>query len=236
MPIYDRPGQTLAAEFDTTTGLSTRRCITPGQASRRDRVVTDAAVRSVPAGTLEQRERDRRVHNQQSAGRRRAPAHSSGTAMTWRVRRARGMIAGVPAATRRRLGAQERFYVGRRPEQTEVFVVTLRNVERLRPRAHRRDAAFEWGSAADPSSAELAFAILCHTTRREPPERVCAQFHVDVVASLPHAGFVLGCDDVALWLAAEQRDAETWRPATRPRRRRVKAVLSHLGAGLTRGA
>jgi hypothetical protein len=77
--------------------------------------------------------------------------------------------------------------------------------------------------------------MLRDATRRAPPEHVYAQFHGEVVASLPHAGFVLSCDDIALWLAAGQQDPDSWRPARSPEgRRRAEKVLALLGAGLGR--
>ena len=91
----------------------------------------------------------------------------------------------------------KRFYVGRRAGRTEVYVVTPCDVEPLRPRVHRSDAAFAWGSDADPGGIELAFAILCRAGRGKPRDRVCTQFHDEVIAALPHAGFVLDGDDVA---------------------------------------
>jgi hypothetical protein len=91
-----------------------------------------------------------------------------------------------------------------------VYVVTPRDVERLRPPGQ---AAFQWGSAAPAAHVDLAYALLRHTTRREPPKHVVAQLHAEVVASLPHPGFVLGCDDIALWLADERRDPQSWPPA-----------------------
>jgi hypothetical protein len=121
-------------------------------------------------------------------------------------------------------GAQGRFYVGRRSARTEVYVVTLCDVEHLRPRM--RGPEFSWGPAAAPGGAELAFAILGDVTRREPSEQLCARFELDVLASLPRAGFVLGRDDVVLWLAVEQRDAGTEPPAARRAGGRLEDALA----------
>ena len=137
-------------------------------------------------------------------------------------------------ATPRRPGAQQRFYVGRRAEGAEVYVVTRRDVKRLRPAGGRSGAGFAWGAAVERGGAELASAVLRHTTGREPPEPVCDLFWVEVVASLPQAGFVLGCDDVALWLAAEQRDPEIWPRARTGLRRRLAGVLAAIAASFTR--
>lgn len=137
-----------------------------------------------------------------------------------------------PTTRRRRSNAQERFYVGRRAKRTEVYAVTLHDVERLRPIGGCHDAAaFDWGPAAGRGGAELAAVVLRHTTGRRPPEPACAQFHAEVVAALPAAGFVVGCDDVALWLAAAEHDPRTWRRAKRrTRRRRLANALATLGS------
>jgi hypothetical protein len=115
-----------------------------------------------------------------------------------------------------RRGAQDRFYVGRRAEQAEVYVVTRRDVERLPGLEVRSSAESAWGSAAGLRGRELAVAVLRHTT------------------GLPDAGFVIGCDDVALWLAAHERDPQTWRRAAGPfLRRRLTSVLAGLGTAFT---
>jgi hypothetical protein len=132
--------------------------------------------------------------------------------MTWRASPGRSTTFGTPAAAAPpRARVPKRFYVGRRSETAEAYVVTSRKVERLRPRAHCADAAFDWASDAGPGAIELAFAILRDATRRRPPEPACVQFQADVLASVPWAGFVLGCDDVARWLAGESRGTRTWR-------------------------
>jgi hypothetical protein len=116
-----------------------------------------------------------------------------------------------------------------------VYVVTRRDVERLRPAVERGDAGFAWGADVDRGGARLALAILRHATGREPPEPVCDLFWVEVVSSLPRAGFVLGCDDIALWLAAEQHDPEIWRRATTGGlRRRLAGVLAVISASFRR--
>jgi hypothetical protein len=134
-----------------------------------------------------------------------------------------------------RRGAQERFYVGRRAEGTEVYVVTRRDVERLRPAGERSAAVFAWGADVERGGAELAWAMLRHATGREPPEPVSDKFWVEVVASLPHAGFVLGGDDIALWLAAEQGHPELWRRVKAGgMRRRLAGVLAAISASFRR--
>jgi hypothetical protein len=140
-------------------------------------------------------------------------------------------------SARPRRRGQARFYVGRRGERSEVYVVTLRDVERLRTPGPCSDAAFEWGGHAERGGAKLAFAILSDMTGRQPPDPVCAQFDDEVVALLPDPGFVLGCDDIALWLAAARRDPGTWRRAAVPGGRRRRAgALALLGALVARRA
>jgi hypothetical protein len=122
--------------------------------------------------------------------------------------------------SRRRSDAGERFYVGRRSARTEVYLVTRRDAEPLRHPVGD-DFSFEWGRDAGPGGIELARAILRDATRCDPPDQVCAQFHAEVIASLPHAGFVLSCDDVALCLALGLHEPATWRfsPVSGGRRR-----------------
>ena len=147
--------------------------------------------------------------------------------MSRRAPRFRATTAGAPAATPRHRVAQEHFYVGRRAGRPEVYIVTRRDVEPLRPPTKRGDATFAWGSDARHAGADLAFAILSHATGRQPPERVCDQFCAEVVTSLPDAGFVVGCDDIDLWLAAQHRAPETWRRAPgRGVRRRLADALA----------
>jgi hypothetical protein len=131
---------------------------------------------------------------------------------------------------RRHCGAGERFYVGRRSARTEVYVVTRRDVEPLRHALRDDDAAFEWSRDRGAGGMDLASAILRDATGCEPLESVCARFHAEVIASLPHAGFVLSRDDVVLCLAAELHDAATRRfsPA-QGGRRRIAGLLARVG-------
>ena len=128
--------------------------------------------------------------------------------------------------------SRRQFYVGRRTGRAEVYVVTRSDVEPLRPGAHRSDAAFAWGPNADPRNIDLALAMLCHAGRPKP--RDCARFQDEVLAALPHGGFVLDADDVALWLAAKQRGPEARQPATRAGPGRVDDLLGLLCAGIAR--
>jgi hypothetical protein len=152
--------------------------------------------------------------------------------MSRRTARDRASDADPPAVgRRRRSGAQERFYVGRRAERAEVYVVTLRDVDRLRPPSGHGYTAFDWGPAAERRGAELAAFVLGHTTGRRAPEPACAQFDLEVVAALPDAGFVIGCDDVALWLTAAGHDPAKWRHAeSRGLRHLLAGALATLGS------
>jgi len=106
----------------------------------------------------------------------------------------------TPAPARRgRAGAPERYYVGRRPERTEVYVVSRAELEPLAHLSYQGDAAFDWGCLTD-GALELAFAMLVHSTESRPPDLVCQAFCGEVVASLDRASFVLGHGDIALWL------------------------------------
>lgn len=95
--------------------------------------------------------------------------------------------------------ASERYYVGRRSHDTEVYVVAGTNVGRLARPGYRSDSAFDWGGVT-AGSLELAFALLAHATERRPPDPICLIFQAGVVARLDRAGFVLGDGDIALWL------------------------------------
>lgn len=71
----------------------------------------------------------------------------------------------TPAPARRgRAGAPERYYVGRRPERTEVYVVSRAELEPLAHLSYQGDAASDWGCLTD-GALELAFAMLVHSTR-----------------------------------------------------------------------
>lgn len=109
----------------------------------------------------------------------------------------------------------ERCYVGRRPAATEVYVVTRSDVERLAHRAHRSREAFDWGRES-PGAFELAFAVLADTAESEPTDLVCAAFRAEVIARLDNNSFVLGADEIALWLLTafgEPTDPQAQRPS-----------------------
>lgn len=97
-----------------------------------------------------------------------------------------------------------RYYVGRRPRETEVHVVTAATVEPVEHLRYRSEAPFDWGTST-AGALELAFALLVDTARSRPPDPVCKAFLSDVVALLEHDGFVLEAGDVALWLLTASR-------------------------------
>ena len=100
-------------------------------------------------------------------------------------------------ARRRGLQAPVRYYVGRRPAQTEVYVVQRSELEPLAHLAYRSDAAFDWGGATE-GALELAFAMLAHATQTRPTDLVCEAFcHRGGHPVGPRQGFVLGHGDIA---------------------------------------
>ncbi|WP_259314433.1 hypothetical protein [Capillimicrobium parvum] len=130
--------------------------------------------------------------------------------VSWPALWFRELMTGVP--NRRWSGTRRAFHAGRRPERTEVYVVTAGDAQRLWSRGEGGDA-FGWGPAADRGGARRAVAILDHATRRQSPEDVCTRFHANGIASLLRPGCVLDIDDIDLWLAAEECDPQRWRPA-----------------------
>jgi len=106
----------------------------------------------------------------------------------------------APTVTRtRRSRPSERYYVGRRPRDTEVYIVTVTEAEPLDHLRYKSTAAFDWGDLT-AGALELAFAILAHITDSRPPDPICQTFWAEVVACLDRAGFVLGDGDIARWL------------------------------------
>jgi hypothetical protein len=136
-----------------------------------------------------------------------------------------GRVAPAAARTRRSRGS-ERYYVGRRPHETEVYVVRGTEIERLAHPGYQSNAAFDWGERT-AGALELAFAMLAHTTDSRPPHPICLTFWTDVVACLDRAGFVLGDGDIALWLLTAFCAGDGSRPEPapgRPRSRQSRAV------------
>jgi len=136
-----------------------------------------------------------------------------------------GRVAPAAARTRRACGS-ERYYVGRRPHETEVYVVSGTEIEPLEHPGYESNSAFDWGD--DTAGAlELAFAMLAHATDSQPPDPICLTFRTDVVACLDRGGFVLGDDDIALWLLTAFCEGDRSRgesPVERPRSLRTRAA------------
>jgi len=104
------------------------------------------------------------------------------------------------AVTRlRRSRRPERYYVGRRSEATELYIVSRTGFEPLSHPSYQSSAAFDWGFAS-AGALELSFALLADTTESRPTELVCRAFCAEVVARLEDAGFVLTAGDIAVWL------------------------------------
>lgn len=119
--------------------------------------------------------------------------------------------------TRSRAGATrgrpERYYVGRRPGETEVYVISGTEIRPLEHLCHRSSAPFDWGAPTE-GGLELAYAVLVDATESRPPEPICQAFWTGVVAGLDRSGFVLECSEIALWLFTSFRDREE--PPPRP--------------------
>lgn len=101
----------------------------------------------------------------------------------------------------------EQYYVGRRPLQTEVYVVSQATTEPLDHHNYRSSAPFDWG-AESPGALELAYAMLAHSADSPPPHPICLVFWTEVVACLDRSGFVLGRGEIALWLLTAFGDGE----------------------------
>jgi hypothetical protein len=104
------------------------------------------------------------------------------------------------AVTRlRRSRRPERYYVGRRAEATEVYIVSRTGLEPLSHLSYQSSAVFDWGSVST-GALELSRAMLADTAESRPTELVCRTFCAEVVALLDHPGFVLAAGDIAVWL------------------------------------
>lgn len=140
----------------------------------------------------------------------------------------------APAATRARRGrGSERYYVGRRANATEVYIVSGTDVERLEHLGYRSAAPFDWGGST-PGALELAFALLAHTTESPPPDPICQGFRADVVAGLDRGGFVLGDSDIALWLLTAFLDDTNNDPFEPRRSARIRRTARRLRSRIRR--
>ncbi|MEO6859328.1 MAG: DUF6166 domain-containing protein [Solirubrobacteraceae bacterium] len=128
----------------------------------------------------------------------------------------RAPIARDAPGTQRARGSHraEHYYVGRRPRDTEVYVVSRAAIEPLEHHSYRSGSAFDWG-APTPGALELAYAMLAHSTESRPPDPICATFWTEVVACLDRPGFVLAHGEIALWLLTAFCDAEESPPKRR---------------------
>jgi hypothetical protein len=106
-----------------------------------------------------------------------------------------------------RLYRPERYYVGRRLDETEIYTVSRAELKPLAHLHYQSDAAFEWGFST-AGSLELAFAMLAHTTESRPTDLVCRMFCAEVVACLDRAGFVRSSSEIVAWLITVFSDAE----------------------------
>lgn len=119
----------------------------------------------------------------------------------------------------------EHYYVGRRPQETEVYVVSQAAIEPLEHHGYRSSAAFDWGLPSQ-GALELAYAMLTHSADSQPPDPICMMFWTEVVANLDRSGFVLGHGEIALWLLTAFRDGPK-RPLRRGRRLRDQLRWFH---------
>jgi hypothetical protein len=106
----------------------------------------------------------------------------------------------------RRSQPPERYYVGRRLDATEVYIVSRAELEPLPHLNYQSGEAFAWGCST-AGALELAFAMLASTTETRPTDVVCRTFCAQVVACLDPAGFVVSHGDIALWLMIAFSDA-----------------------------
>lgn len=128
----------------------------------------------------------------------------------------------------------ERYYVGRRPCDWQVSVVTGAEVEPLAHTGYRSDATFDWGDLT-AGALELAFALLACSTGGRPPDPICEMSQSDVIARLDRAGSVLGDD--ALDRAPRRRqaaDSRGVRPPDPARGGRVDGRGRAIATQLTR--
>jgi hypothetical protein len=112
----------------------------------------------------------------------------------------------------------ETFFVGRRPfEAPELYAVTTSTVERLRSERAFETPQLDWHTA-DAASMELGHTLLGRLADETPSPQLVERFVVDVLARLPADGFVLGSEEIWLWIhwASAPRDWST----TVPQRRR----------------
>jgi hypothetical protein len=79
---------------------------------------------------------------------------------------------------------------------------------------------------------ELGHALLARLADQTPSPQLVAHFVVDVVSRLPDAGFVLGSEEIWLWIDSAG-DPQDWSPTEPPRRRswldRLRRIVRRAG-------
>ncbi len=132
----------------------------------------------------------------------------------------------------RRTPLPETFFVGRRPsEAPELYTVTSSAVERLDSDRRFGAEPLDW-QEADVAAMELGHALLTRLADQTPSPQLVARFVVDVVSRLPDAGFVLGSEEIWLWIHWAG-DPPDWSPTEPPRRRswldRLRRIVRGAG-------
>lgn len=122
--------------------------------------------------------------------------------------------------------AQPTYFVGRRPfGDPEVYAVTAKGVDRLRSVRRKGALSLDWAGAV-PARMELSHLLIRAVVGERPSSDLQARFALDLLARLPHGGFVLDSNEIRRWLRLAS-DAHDFAPAG-PRRswaRRVRARL-----------
>jgi hypothetical protein len=131
----------------------------------------------------------------------------------------------------RRRAARHAYFVGRRPfEAAEVYSVTAKDVERLRPERRYGGVELDW-RGGDTALLELSHVLLSRVTEEDPPVRLEAWFAVGVLARLPDQGFVLDSDELRKWIRLVGEEDDSTQAQTPPRRCLTARLLSlFLGA------
>lgn len=92
------------------------------------------------------------------------------------------------------------YFVGRRQfESAEVYTLTGSVVTRLRPQRVGRALSLDW-QGGDAALLELSHVMLTRVAKQIPGPSLETRFAIDVVAELPHDGFVLEADEIRGWL------------------------------------
>lgn len=90
------------------------------------------------------------------------------------------------------------YFVGRRQfENAEVYSVSGPAVTRLRPQ--RQALSLDW-EGGDAALLELSHVLITRVAKRIPGPSLETRFAIDVVAELPHDGFVIEAEEIRGWL------------------------------------